>query len=105
MKRILSSKLYDTDTATSICRLAGSPDSTRDYRGHRTFLYKSPGGTFFIAGEGNARSMWAEQLGPRSWAPGSGMRLVSEEEARGYAEDAGLRSHLYEEAFGAVPMG
>ena len=105
MKRIINGKLYDTENAKRICALPCSAECPSDFRWHDTDLYLSPGGTFFIAGEGSAMSMWAESIGNSGRIGGSGLRLVTEEEAREFAESARLRPEVYEEVFGAVTLG
>lgn len=105
MRRIINRRIYDTETAERICRIVGSPLSTSDFRWHDTHLYKSPGGTFFIAGEGHAASMWGRVVDGRMRGPGAGIRLVSEVEAREYAEMANLDPEDYADVFGAVAVG
>lgn len=105
MKRIINGKLYDTEKSTRICSLPCYTEYQTDFRWHDTNLYRSPGGMFFIAGEGNAMSMWAKSLGQGRYSGGSGLHLVTLEEARAYAEESGVTPQVYVEAFGSVPLG
>jgi hypothetical protein len=90
MKKVIEGKVYNTDTATRVCSVRCDTESVSDFDWHETALYRSPKGTYFIAGEGNARSMWARSAGQRSWSGGSGLRVVTLAEAKEIAENAGL---------------
>jgi hypothetical protein len=91
MKKVIAGRVYDTKTATRICNLPCDTYNRNDFRWHHTTLYRSPKGTFFLAGEGGPMSMWAESLeGGRSYSGGSGLRVSDDDEARMYAEEAGL---------------
>ena len=105
MERVIEGKVYDTRTAKRICELPCSAEFRSDFYWHDTDLYKSPAGTFFIAGEGSPLSMWGEAHGQGGRIGGSGLRLITQQEARGIAEAAGLDPKAYEDAFGAVEIG
>jgi len=105
MKRVIDGRIYNTETATRICRLDSRSDNWGDFRWHETELYKSPRGAFFLAGEGGAMSMWATGDGYGSSIGGSGLRVVDKGEARYYAEAADLDPDVYEQVFGAVAIG
>jgi hypothetical protein len=85
---VIEGKKYDTATATRICKLPSTKDQG-SFAWHDTALYRSPKGAYFLAGTGEARSMWAKHDGGDS-GPGTGMQLVTTDDARGYAEEAGL---------------
>ena len=104
MKRIMNGKLYDTSTATRNCALA-CPFLPSDPAYHATGLYRSPAGQFFVAGSGGPRSMWSKQIERNAWENGSGILLISESEARDYAEDAELSVEDYERWFGVCEVG
>jgi len=105
MRRVIGGKVYNTETATCICCLPCFTQDERNFNWHDTHLYKTPKGAYFISGEGGPRSMWAEQIEAHGWAYGSGLTLVTEEEARSYAEQARVRPDEYEAAFGPVEVG
>ena len=105
MKRIIDGKTYDTKTAKRICKLPCAAEYDTDFYWHNTGLYKSPAGAFFVAGEGNALSMWAETHSLGGRIGGSGLRLITEEEAREFAEAAWLDPEIYADVFGAVEIG
>lgn len=88
MKTIIAGRVYDTDTAERVCELECRVYRS-DFAWHETSLYRSPKGQFFVAGRGNARSMWAEPAYGGGSGPGSGLRLVDEDEARRIMERAG----------------
>lgn len=88
MKRVIDGRIYDTETATRICEVGCE---TGDFHGHTTALYKSPKGTFFLAGKGGPLSMWARSTeGERGRSSGEGLRLVDAVEAAEIAEAEGL---------------
>ncbi len=89
MKKVIEGKLYNTETATLICTLPCHKTNPRDFEWHDTELYRSPKGTYFVAGEGGAASMWARPVNNGN-SGGEGLRVVDAEDARGYAEAAGL---------------
>jgi hypothetical protein len=94
MKRVIDGKIFDTNTATVVCELACSCESSSDFSSHTTVLYRTRRGRFFIAGEGGPNSMWARSEGnTREW--GEGLRPVSEQEARQYMEDAGCDAEQF----------
>lgn len=81
MERIINGKIFNTKTATWVCDL-----SCRAYPGdfhwHETLLYLSQGKQFFLAGRGGPASMWAEPAYGGGCGGGSGIRLVTNDEAR-----------------------
>lgn len=81
MKRIIDGKRYDTETAEEICALTCTANSG-DFAWHRTKLYRTRNGAFFLAGEGNASSMWATAARGGGRGPGEGIRVISADEAR-----------------------
>jgi len=104
MKRVIDGKVYNTETASRICAIPSYSDNRSDFQWDDTDLYKSPRGTFFLAGEGGPISMWSIR-DSNGWRSGSGIRIVTELDARGYAEASNLKPEAYERAFGAVEVG
>lgn len=103
MQKVIRGKTYDTTTATLVCHLSTVNDPG-NFRYHETALYCSPKGTYFLAGKGGPMSMWAEHEGRTSYS-GSGMRLVSDAEAREIAECEGLSAYEMAEAGFEVEEG
>ncbi len=59
MKRVIKGMLYDTATAQQVCELT-STEHGSDFGWHETYMKRKKNGAFFIAGRGNAASIWAE---------------------------------------------
>lgn len=99
MKKIISGRKYDTATAKSV----GEYDKgyTSDFHYFCETLYRKRGGEYFIHGEGNAASKYAESCGDGSWGAGERIIPLSYEDARKWAEEH-LDADDYESEFGAV---
>lgn len=104
MKRVISGRIYDTATATRICDVPSDSYDRGNHRWDETELYRSPRGVFFIAGRGGPMSRWAERREDGMYS-GSGIRILTELEAREFAEAANLKLEAYEQAFGAPEIG
>jgi hypothetical protein len=98
MMKIIDGKLYDTSKAKHVCNVSSSPHNYGDFGWHETQLYRSAKGRFFVAGSGGPRSMWAEQVAQNLWGSGTGIRAISESEARCYMEAAGCSAEKFIEA-------
>jgi hypothetical protein len=103
MKRVIDGKLYDTLTAKHICDLPCELGPS-DFRWHETSLYKSPEGAYFLAGHGGPMSMWSKCEND-GWRDGAGICLLTEHDAREYAENADLDVDSHEDTFGPCPIG
>ncbi len=99
MKRIIEGKTYNTETATHVCEL-DCRANRGDFGYHDTDLFRTAKGQFFLAGAGGPSSMWAQSV-PNGSVGGSGIRLVSTDEARQIMEAAGCD----EDDFAAVGLG
>jgi hypothetical protein len=95
MKSIINGKTYNTETSARICSLPCACGSG-DFWHHKTDLYQTPKGSFFLAGHGGPRSMWAEQTGQNEWSSGAGIKLLSDQEARSHMESAGCEPQEFE---------
>jgi hypothetical protein len=105
MRSVIDGKIYDTDRATYVCDLICDAMSPSDFGWHDTSIYKSAGGTYFVSGVGGPMSMWARAVAANEWTDGFGIRLISESDAREFAEDANLDAESYEEVFGPCAIG
>jgi hypothetical protein len=85
MKRIIDGKRYDTDTATRIAA-AESSCNPGDFHYWAETLYMTKKGAFFMQGEGGALSRWSEPVGSNGRGGGSGIRPMTETEAREWCE-------------------
>lgn len=100
MKKIISGKVYDTQTAKEL----GSWQNEEDCRGFGWIgetLYQKKTGEFFLHGEGGAATRYAHQTERSNWAGGERIMPMSYEEARQWAEEH-LDAHAYEAIFGEV---
>lgn len=89
MRRVIDGKLFDTDKATRLCGLNCTAYPS-DFAWHDTSLYRSKGGRYFLAGQGGPSSMWAQPAYGGGRGEGRGIRVLDDDEARDYAERAGL---------------
>lgn len=87
MKAIINGKRYDTDKAIKVAT-ASSNEAPTSYSWWIEVLYKTPrSGAYFLAGEGNARSHYATNLGAGSWGPGEKITPMTRDEAFAWAQD------------------
>jgi hypothetical protein len=84
MKKIIDGKVYNTETAEEIGEAQASC-YCNDFRWWKESLFRTKKGTWFLAGTGHAMSHWSER-GPDGHGPGRGIRALTEEEARSWAE-------------------
>lgn len=85
MKKIINSKLYNTETATEI----GCWDNnlgSRDFNYCCEYLYIKKTGEFFIYGYGGPMSKYAEPAECGGWSGGGEIHPISENEAMLWAE-------------------
>ena len=98
MKRIISNKKYDTETATNIAKCSNGRSGFERFE---ETLYRKKTGEYFLYGEGGPMSKYAESCGQNSWRGGSKIIPLNYENARKWAED-NLSADQYEEEFGEV---
>lgn len=99
MKKIINGKVYDTDTAQTVCiwdnGVYGDINSVSET------LYRKRTGEFFLHGEGGARTQYAMSTGDNCWSSGSKIIPLSWDAAREWAEEH-MTSEEYESVFGKV---
>lgn len=82
MEKLIDGKLYDTDSAELIT--STYPNGTQD-RGNFRFLkeslYVTENGSYFIAGEGGAKTKYSQPAASGGTTGGEDIRAVTEEEA------------------------
>ncbi len=88
MKKVINGKTYRTHTAQLLVTLPSYFPQT-DNKWHETRLYRTHRGAYFLAGEGGSLSRWAK-ITPRGAIPGEGIEPLSKDEARAFAQYAGL---------------
>lgn len=100
MKKIISGKQYNTETAKEVGSWANA-GNWRDVNHAEETLYLKKTGEYFLFGEGGPASKYAEPVGSNSWTSGCRIMPMTWEEARSWAEKH-LSTDDYEDAFGAV---
>lgn len=87
MKAIIDGKRYNTDTAKPVFD-CGSPAgmSYGDFGWWGGTVYRTKGGAYFLAGEGNAASRFAERVGD-AYGSGEGIQPLTEREAFALAQE------------------
>ncbi len=100
MKKIVNSRLYDTDTAEMVGSYTnGFPPSDFNYCGEK--LYRKKNGEYFIHGEGGPMTRYSVMTGQNSWSDGEDIVPLSEGGARRWAEKR-LTVDEYVSIFGEV---
>lgn len=99
MKKIISGKRYDTETARKIGTWS-SEGSRRDFGYYEETLYQKRTGEYFLHGEGGPASPYSKKAGQSEWRGGEDIQIMTTEEARQWAE-AHLDPDVYEAEFGA----
>lgn len=84
MRKVIGKLVFDTNTAEHMCDVRCTVYSD-DFDWHDTALYRTSKGQWFLAGYGNALSMWGRK-GLGGPIPGEGIRLVTDDEARAFLE-------------------
>lgn len=85
MRQIIEGKVYDTNKAAKLCEIECTA-YRGDFRYHDTALYVTKNGAYFLAGHGNALSMWAESCAGGTCG-GQGIRVLTLEEAKEYGQN------------------
>lgn len=86
MQAVIDGKKYNTETADEICDISPIGYMSSDFNWHDTRLYRTKKGAFFLAGRGGPRSIWARSFGQHGSQGGEGIRPLSYDDARVYAE-------------------
>lgn len=100
MKKIINSRLYDTDTAKEI----GWYDNgygAGDFHHLQETLYRKKTGEFFLYGSGGAMTRYSVECGNRCWSGSQDITPLTVEEAMEWTEEH-LDADTYIEVFGAV---
>lgn len=99
MKKIISGKVYDTDTAQKLGSWSNMSD--RSFERIDETLYRKRTGEFFLHGEGGPMSRYAVQIGQNNWSSGERITPLSWDDARAWVESH-LNPEDYERIFGPV---
>lgn len=100
MKKIISGKVYDTDTAQRMGYCENMAD-VRDFHQFSETLYRKKTGEYFLHGEGGPMTQYAQTVGTNSWSGGERIMPLSFSEAKAWAEEH-LAGDEYEAIFGEV---
>lgn len=99
MKKIINSKLYNTETAVRVGAWDNGEIGGFGYLSET--LYRKKTGEYFLHGEGGARTCYAVAVEENHWSGGEAIRPLSYEAAREWAQQR-LDADAYQAAFGAV---
>lgn len=103
MKKVISRKVYDTETAGHISSVANEYP-VNDFSWVEESLYKKRNGEYFLYGQGGARTRYAVSSGGNSWEGGAAILPLSFDEARTWAEE-NLEADEYIAEFGEPSEG
>lgn len=101
MKKIISNKVYDTDTALFLGSACANGMTPRDFQYWSEALYQKRTGEYFLYGRGGPMTKYAVSEGQNSWRGGEKIMPLAYDTARQWAEDH-LTADEYEAIFGAV---
>lgn len=85
MKKIISGKVYNTETAEFLGE--DSYSNITDWHYYSEELYRTKKGAYFMHGKGNGLSKYGEHNGDFGYCPGETIEVISEDEARAWAEE------------------
>lgn len=80
MKTVIDGISYDTEQAEQVAAYEAM-FSHIDPRNENTYLYRTPEGRWFLAGEGGSETRWGRYIGS-VLCNGKGVKAISEQEAR-----------------------
>ncbi len=100
MKKIISGKVYDTDTARELGSWANA-GHWGDFGHMEETLYRKKTGEFFLHGEGGPATKYAEAVGQNEWSGGARIMPMTFSEARDWSEKH-LEADVFEPIFGEV---
>jgi len=83
MKAVINGKTYNTETATLLGEMSVNP--VGDFAHVSEALYRTAKGAYFLAGEGGARTKYAENVGGAVYG-GSKIMPLTEAEALAWGE-------------------
>ena len=99
MKKVINGKMYNTETAEQLATWDNGRWNSFDICEEK--LFRKRNGEFFLYGYGGPKSAYAQPDGDRSVSSGHAIILLSDKEAREWAEEH-LNGDKYEEIFGEI---
>lgn len=103
MKKIINSKLYDTEKAKCVGEWSNNRGYS-DFSHVEEELYRKRTGEFFLFGKGGPMTQYAKSCGDNSWTGGFEIIPLSAGKAREWAEEK-LSADDYAEIFGMPDEG
>lgn len=97
MKKVINSRLYDTETAEEI-ESYESPYFRSDFHYYEETLYRKKNGSFFLYGSGNGLSPYRKRYCD-GWGPGEEILPLPLDEAKEWAENH-MSAECYINIFG-----
>lgn len=86
MRKVISRKLYDTDTAKLIGAYREPEYGRTDFHFFEEFLYLKKTGEYFLYGKGGPASKYATPAGQNAWMGGEKITPLTYDQAREWAE-------------------
>jgi len=86
MRKIISNKMYDTETAKLLATGYSSNHMPGDFAYWTEELYRKRTGEYFLHGEGGPMSRYRRQIETNNWAGGEKIIPLSYDTAREWAE-------------------
>jgi hypothetical protein len=99
-RAIISGKRYDTEKAEAVAD-HDAPYNCSDFHWCSETLYRTPKGSWFVSGQGNAMSPYSEAC-PDGRGPGSAIRPLTAHDARELLERWGETEALEQHFAGEV---
>lgn len=86
MKKVINSKLYNTETAKKCGEYEPNPYRS-DFSWYCETLYLKKTGEFFLHGDGNAASKYNKSCGLNEWSGSEEIKPLTYDEAQKWAEE------------------
>lgn len=96
--KLIGGKVYDTRTAEFV-HWCENDYPVEDINYACETLYRTPGGEFFLHGEGGPRTSYARQLGCSNYSSGEAIVLLTPEEALEWMESREVDPDIISEYF------
>lgn len=86
MKKVISGKVYDTETAKRVGEYEPNPYRS-DFNWFCETLYQKKTGEFFLHGDGNANSKYSRSCGQNEWCGDEKIIPMAYDQAQKWAEE------------------
>ena len=85
MKRVIAGKIYDTAESELLHWWDNDRDDS-DWKALDEDLYRAKDGSYFVVGSGGPATRYRRRAGGNGWTGGSGIRVLTEDEAMAWLE-------------------